>query len=135
MRPGHLPDSASIEQELESDYAAIDWISTDELEEESPMFKKRYLGTVLALGVTTARDIHSGKHGGLTHPYAYDRLVNVLAKHIQDKNHVAWAMASVILKLHLDAAGVDIPKTVHEDFRSCVDEYANILSRQSQKDL
>jgi hypothetical protein len=118
-----------IESERDADYQAANWILS-KVKEDSPEFKKRALGASIALGILAAKGIHTGKHGGTTHPRDFDRLVNTLDRHIKNPKHVIWFFVVAILTLHLDNAGIQrsVPKGPFSSARECVDSYVEILS-------
>lgn len=122
-------DESTIETEREADYAASDWIVFQDLPETDDKFIKRTLGIAIAFEVMTAYGIYTGKHGGSTHPYSYDRLINTLHRYISDDDHVVWALLVSTIKLHLDNKKLETPDRVFETFYECVNTYADIISR------
>lgn len=127
--------AAGIEAERDADYEAADWIfnkiSFEATGEEEKMFTKRMLGVAVALTVLVARGIHLRKYNGITHPRSFDRLMNVIDRHLGDPDHVAWAFVVVALKLHLDNAnhGAKIGASPSDSFRDRADKYVDALSR------
>jgi len=120
----------SIENNREADYAMADWILRG-LKQDDDRFFKRALGIAMAFEITTARGIYTGDHGGTTHPRSYDRLINTLARYIDNPHHKVWAVIASTLKLHLDNQKIQTPEIVYDTFLDCVNGYAEVLSRMS----
>lgn len=134
-RLGHQPQHdgvLSIEQEREADYAAADWI-LERVPTDSARFTKRALGVATALALLTARGIHSGEHGGETHPRSFDRLMQTLERVLVDDYDRVWAFVVGILNLHLNSVGVVPPAVVHDSFKSCVDSYVELLAASTDR--
>lgn len=129
-RLGHVATrdgSSSIEQEREADYAAAEWI-LGKLPVTDSRFTKRALGIATALSLLTAHDIHTGNHGGETHPRSFDRLVNTLGQVLSDDYHRVWGFVVGIINLHLNGVGTVLPEVVHDSLKSCVDSYVELLA-------
>ena len=124
--------SGSIEDERDADYAMADWILNHNLALTDDRFIKRALGIAIAMEALTAYGIYTGKLGGTTHPYSYDRLINTVSRYVTDPDHVVWAVLVFTLKLHLDNRKIETPDVVYRDFKECVNAYADILSRPIQ---
>src|SRR6185369_1744256 len=101
----------SIEQEREADYEAAACIlgPAHAADIHGARFTTRSLGITIALAVLVAIGIHTGRHGGATHPRDFDRLINTLQRHIPDPQHKAWEMAVAILRLHMDSERIGAP--------------------------
>lgn len=122
-----------VESERDADYQAANWI-LGKVKEDSPEFKKRALGVSVALGILAAKGIHTGEHGGKTHPRGFDRLFNTFDRHILDPNHVVWFFIVAMLTLHLDNAGLQrsLSKGPFSSARACANSYVEALSRDTQ---
>jgi hypothetical protein len=124
----------SIEQEREADYAAAEWIlgppsrADVDIDIHGAPFTTRSLGITIALSVLVAVGIHTGRHGGATHPRDFDRLINTLERHIPDPQHPAWEMAVAILKLHMESEQIRIPSATFPTVRDRADAYADVLA-------
>lgn len=120
-----------IECERDADYAAADWILDKVPDQDDPYFKKRILGIVVAMTALVANSVHTGNYDGITHPRTFDRLMNVLDRHIDDPNHVAWWFALSALTLHLDNAAhiQGVPKGPFSSARNALDAAVEKLSR------
>ena len=130
IRLEHSASNGGVELERETDYAASDWILNHDLSEKDMKFIKRGLGIAIAFEVMTAYGIYTGKYGGKTHPYSYDRLVHTLRRYISDPDHLVWALLVSTIKLHLDNKKIAVPDVIYESFYECVNAYADVLSRQ-----
>ena len=129
-RLGHVATQygpSSIEQERDADYAAAEWI-LGKLSTTDPRFTKRALGVATALSLLTAHGIHTGHHGGETHPRSFDRLVNTLGQVLSDDYDRVWGFVVGIVNLHLNGVGIVPPAVVHDSFKSCVDSYVELLA-------
>lgn len=120
---------SSIDEERAADYAMADWILDHNLPLTDYRFIKRALGIAVAMEALTAYGIYTGRFGGTTHPRSYDRLVNTISRYVTDPNHVVWAVLVSTLKLHLDNRNIATPDVVYDNFKECVNAYADILSR------
>lgn len=130
-RHGHVGLRAgpeSIEQERQADFAAAAWILGDRSRMMQAEFHKRSLGIAIGLSLLVALGIHSGAHGGDTHPLDFDRLVHTLSLHVTDPQDAAWAMPMAILKLHMDNMKIEAPRMDYATCRDAVEDYANILA-------
>lgn len=115
---------SSVDREIDADRRAVDLI-LDDISKNDPRFVKRALGIVLGFGGLVGFGIQYGDPGTGTHPSHFARLVAALDRHIaSDENHIAWAFAHVIIKLHLDARNLAVPKAEYSSFRECVLAYA-----------
>jgi hypothetical protein len=130
IRLGHAGES-EIDSERDADYAAAAWI-LDGVSENDAWFNKRILGIATALGTMTARGFYTRYRGGKTHPRIFDRLINTLDRHVRDENHQVWWMVITILSLHASNTNrtVDQPANGFTSARSCVDAFAEALSRE-----
>lgn len=123
LRLKHHGDGDSIDQEKDADASASDWILAGV--EDADAFKKRAMGVTLALLVIVSRGIHSGDWDGRTHPRRFDRLMNVLQRHVP-RDHDAWPFIVAILSLHTFNADMDVPRG---EFTSWLDIVSAFLDR------
>jgi hypothetical protein len=121
--------NSNIELEKEADSEATDWLLNHSLDEWDYKFIKRALGIAVAFEVITARGIYTGDFGGVTHPYSYDRLYQNLDNYIHDPLHIVWSLLASTLKLHLDNKNIPTPEISYENFKECVNNYIDILSK------
>lgn len=123
LRLKHHSDGDSLDQERDADAAASDWILSGVGDRDQ--FKKRAIGVALALLVIVSRGIHSGDWDGRTHPRRFDRLMNVLERHVPTE-HDAWPLIVAVLSLHTFNAGMDIPDG---EFTSWLDIVSAFIER------
>jgi hypothetical protein len=132
-RLGHQvspPGLESILQEREADYAAADWIlgSLFAADPHGPVFVKRTLGITVALATMVGLGIQLGNHGGQTHPRDFDRMTQTIERHLDEPNHLVWAFALAILKLHIDQKKIQTPDVEYSSVQECVNAYVGILA-------
>lgn len=131
-RLGHVYLEASlrsIQQEREADAGATTWIlgKLDPSDVDQPQFRKRGYAILIALLQLVTSGIHSGKHGGETHPYHFERLMDALTPYFKDPNHSVWSFASVVLSLHISNSKFKASRGPFESFRAGVDAYIALL--------
>lgn len=118
----------NIEQEKDADAVAADWLLFDYKPNESKHFA-RAIGVAEALLMITCYGIHTGHHGGESHPPGYQRLLNCLDPHISEDNEDVWAFVSLMLELHMQATGQKIPEQEKCNFRERCDVLIDELSK------
>ncbi len=124
----------TLDQEKQADAAAAEWI-LDGVPLESLFMTKRAAGASIAMLAMTARSVHSGEAGGRKHPRHFDRLFNLLDRHLADlPDHSAWIFATVALKLHLDNSKITVPTDEYDSFRDCLNSYIDILEEATRPD-
>jgi hypothetical protein len=121
------PSMPPAEREADADERAVDLILSA-VDKDDPRFVKRALGIVLGFGGLVGFGIQREDQGAGEHPPHYARLVTALERHIVgDDDHIAWAFAAVVIKLHFDAKRIPMPKLEYSSFHACVSAYAHYL--------
>ena len=123
----------SILQEKDADREAAAWL-LDGLDQYDPRFVKRGLGVALACCWLAAVDVHTGPLTDGSHPPGYDRLYQVLERHVSDPMHPIWAFAAMILEMHLHArsASYDVDREF-ESQQDAVNYYCDVISRLTKR--
>ena len=130
-----LQPHEAIQQEKEADFAASDWLLDGLDDELDPAFQKRALGICLGTLWITALYVYAGrKIESKTHPPAYDRLFQVVSRHVHDGGNLPWAFLTTALDLHLQ--NQQIPHDQNREFESFKDaaDYAvDVISKMYSK--
>lgn len=121
----------SIRQEKEADFEAAVWILGELPDELDPMFQKRALGVGLGLVWIAALYVYAEKKiESTTHPPAYDRLFQVMERHVLDPGNLPWAFVQAVLALHLQNQNIE-----HEvdrefaSFKDAADYFVDVISK------
>jgi hypothetical protein len=136
LRLNHSPYSElesvdSILQEKEADFEAAEWILGELADELDPMFQKRALGVGLGLVWIASLYVYAQtKMEHITHPPAYDRLFQVMEKHVHDGGNLPWAFVQSVLALHLQNQGIphDFDREF-ESFKHAADYFVDVISK------
>jgi len=136
LRMAHSPYSElesvdAILQEKEADFEAAAWILGELPDELAPMFQKRALGVGLGLVWIASLYVYAEtKIEHTTHPPAYDRLFQVMEKHIHDGGNLPWAFVQSVLALHLQNQGIphDADREF-ESFKDAADHFVDVISK------
>ena len=134
----HEPETVSfdkISQERDADYSAAEFLLSG-LAPNDRFFIKKSLAIAIAVSNPIGQGIYTGYWGGNTHPRAYDRLVHVLDRFIDDKFpfHEAWIFSWSIIKLHIDGSKLANTLSVNnapakvDSYRHLLDLFINDLS-------
>jgi hypothetical protein len=124
---GHA--GSDIEQEKDADATAADWL----LSGYNPGDKAsvtRALGVSEALLFLACRGIHTGHHGGTTHPAGYNRLLHCLDREINHDDIYVWSYVGAMLDLHMQAVGQTVERQECGNWREWCDVLVEHLSRQ-----
>jgi hypothetical protein len=98
IRLQHVGKSG-VEQERESDNAAIDWVFGKTDRSDTKLVNKKALCCAVGLAVLCAYGVHTGLFGGITHPPSYDRLVHGLSRALEgDDCHLAWFFVTAMIR-------------------------------------
>ncbi len=99
---------------------------------------KRLLSLVISELWALHFEVHLGVKTSDTHPPTYDRLPNVLDRHMhaEEWSDLAWAMAATVLRLHYQAR-YDTPdiEMTPGDYREDYQYYADLLSKKPRLDF
>lgn len=121
-------EESDYEEEKDADRSAAESLVAD-LEEHDERFVFRSWGISIALSLLSAYQMHVGRFSTDSHPRAFDRLFHVLECFVSTGHHPAWGMAMVILRLHLDMAGIEVPTGAGlQDAHEVVDLYIEHLA-------
>lgn len=120
---------SDIEQEKDADAAAADWL-LDGYDPDDHTTVVRALGASVALLFLSCRGIHTGDHGGTTHPPGYQRLLHSLDRHVPADDDYVWSFVSAMLDLHMQATGQFVPRREYSTWRGWCDVLVEALSRQ-----
>lgn len=90
---------------------------------------KRQKAIIVALLWLVKFECHFGVRADGTHPPTYDRLFRLLGEFADDPNHLLWAFASVVLGMHVQAAGTNHADREFSEFRELVSHQCDVLSR------
>jgi hypothetical protein len=121
---------SAIELEQDADQEATRWL-LDAVETLSNKEQKRSLGIGVAMASLVAIGIHTGRHGGTTHPHGFNRLFNTMDRYLGNvPEHSAWLLVSIALKLHLmnNERGLTCPEGEFETPRDAVDAYVESIA-------
>jgi len=137
IRLGHrsydeLESADAIQQEKEADYAAADWLLDGFDDEFDQRFQKRALGVCLGLISLASLYLHVyvGRVESDTHPPVYDRLYQVVGRHVHDPDNLPWAFVATALVLHLQNQQIEYEhEREFRSFREAADYYIDVISR------
>lgn len=124
-RPG--PDS--IENEREADREAARWVLDGA---DGAVHEKRLLGVAIGLAALVGVNIRGTGAASETHPRAFDRLIDTLSSHAASPHHPAWALASVVMKIYVDRAGIAFPDIEFESTKAVCEMIADVLADRSE---
>lgn len=132
-QPYNALDSVdAIRQEKDADFAAADWL-LDGLDDESDFrFQKRALGVCLGLVSLASLHFHVylGPASTETHPPAYDRLFQVVSRHVADPGNLPWAFVMTVLSLHLQNQRIEHDQDRQfESFKDAADYFIDVISK------
>lgn len=124
----------NVDSERDADYAASDWILGG-VDRRSSFYIKRVLGIAARLSLAAGRSTHSGEYSGQTHPRTFDRLFQVLDRHLSgEPDHIAWYFTSASLALHLSNTDGRL-QTPPEEFvngKEAVNQMIELLARDER---
>lgn len=130
-RLAHPPTQAgpeSIENERDADREAARWVLEGA---DGAVHEKRMLGVAIGLAALVGLSIRGTGAASETHPRAFDRLMDTLNSHTRDQHHPAWALASILMKLYMDHAGISLPQKEFASTRALCDTIADVLAERS----
>jgi hypothetical protein len=121
-----------IRQEKDADYYAVDWMLDGLGNEFDPLFQKRALGVCVGLISLSSLYIHvyAKEMVADTHPPAYDRLYQVIERHVHDPDNLPWAFVATSLAVQIQNQNVehDVDREF-DSFKDAADYYIDIISK------
>lgn len=135
--------TTSIQQEYEADMWAARFVMSGidkyckqnalDRNASRSVFDKRLLSILACNYWLVIRECYEGVSKKVTHPPMFERLRKIVCEFVVDDNHLAWAMTSVILSLHLQRLHKGaIPNERFNTFREYVEYCMDYISRISQ---
>jgi hypothetical protein len=128
LRRGHSPGDAAIEQEIEADVEAAEWLLAD-VHEGDRYFDKRLLGVALSHLYDVFLKLE-GFDSDKLHPPLVARLWNRIDQYARNRDHIVWAFVAAALSLHLEMSrrkGYDRNREF-PTFRDQVDYLLNVYA-------
>jgi hypothetical protein len=128
LRRGHaaVEGPAAIEQEIEADVEAADWLLS-EIPQDDPRFEKRLLGVALSHVYDVFLKLE-GYDSDRLHPPLVARLWHRMEHHAPNADHLVWAFIAMVLALHLEIDGGHRVYDRHRAFRSFRDQVDYLLN-------
>jgi len=131
-----VPPDIAKQLECEADVAAATWL-LELVQPNNPKYTKRLLGIAMGLSWIATHEVYEQRPSD-SHPWPHDRLYNIMARFVPDRNHGVWAFVLNILKIHIDnlpdSQRIDYdPDKELDSFRSAVDYFVDILSRKAHE--
>ena len=127
----HSPEmKARYEMEREADRFAWEWV-LGEAGIPWSEYMKRAIGITLCMIAFSCAETHAMGNSD-THPRWYDRYSAFAVEYFGDEpNAHIWGIAVVLLKIHMDDAGIKAPEEVETSLKDLADIYFDILSERS----
>lgn len=129
--------SISISQEYEADRWAANFVMdhikqycSQRMEPFEDVFLKRLLSLLVCSYWLITRECSEGVSTNHSHPPIFERLNKIICEFVNDPNHLAWALTSVILSLHLQRIHREAsPLQQFMTFREYSDYCMNYISK------
>ncbi|MGE3424820.1 MAG: phage exclusion protein Lit family protein [Dehalococcoidia bacterium] len=118
-----------IDSEREADYGAIDWILHD-VDVGSPEYRKRILGSTVALLYIIVSGVYTRRHGGDSHPKDYNRLMFTIERYAPSDRDDVWGFVGAILGLYMQDACIRCPPGPFDDHYQCCHALVDELARR-----